>query len=270
MILATDMDRTLLPNGQPLYQEGSLEQLFKIINEVKPTLIYVTGRNLGLMQEAVDEYKLQLPDYFIGEVGTRLYKKQDQKMVEFSAWTDHIKNTNPAWKRQAVEEILADETAVQLQEGWKQNEFKVSYYLSKEDEFERLHGILRRELDKRSIKAQIIYSYEPLEKLGLIDILPGEISKLAALEYLRTTLGISKDDVVYCGDSGNDILPLTFGYKAIAVKNTPETVKQQLRSLADQKKLSDNLYIASGKNGFNGNYAAGIIEGLGYYKFVKL
>ncbi len=109
----------------------------------------------------------------------------------------------------------------------------------------------------------IVYSVDETDNIGLLDILPKYATKLTALEYLRQKLGYSKDEVVYCGDSGNDILPLTFGYKSILVRNAIPEIKKTVRQLSIQKNVIDSLHIIKeGHGSLNGYYVSGILLGL--------
>ena len=108
----------------------------------------------------------------------------------------------------------------------------------------------------------ILYSIDETRDIGLLDILPKYSTKITALEYLRKKLGLEKEEIIYCGDSGNDILPLTFGYRSILVRNSIDEVKNTVKRSLEQKGISDRLYIAKGCQRLNGYYVSGIIEGL--------
>jgi len=108
----------------------------------------------------------------------------------------------------------------------------------------------------------VIFSIDETNNIGLLDIIPKNATKLSALEYIRKNNGYKKEDIVYCGDSGNDILPLTFGYKSILVRNAINEVKKAVKSICFEKNCTDALYIAKGYGKLNGNYVSGIIEGL--------
>ena len=59
-ILATDLDRTLLPNGSWPADPGAIA-LFNDLTERHDVLVvYVTGRNLNLAESAIEEYGIRL------------------------------------------------------------------------------------------------------------------------------------------------------------------------------------------------------------------
>ncbi|MEJ2397571.1 MAG: HAD family hydrolase, partial [Gammaproteobacteria bacterium] len=97
-------------------------------------------------------------------------------------------------------------------------------------------------------------------------ILPQRASKYHAIDFLRQRLGLSKEDAVFAGDSGNDLPVLTSDIPSILVNNAQAGVKKTARQLSDQTGLAQQLYLARGGfYGLNGNYCAGILEGLGHY-----
>jgi len=120
------------------------------------------------------------------------------------------------------------------------------------------------------VKVDIIFSIDPIKKVGLIDILPQSVNKASALEFLRKRLSVSKNDIVYCGDSGNDIIPLTSGYKSILVKNAKDKIKDTVSKINYDLGNIDKLYIAKGNEKMNGNYSSGIIEGLLKFGAIKI
>ncbi|MDP3996300.1 MAG: HAD-IIB family hydrolase [bacterium] len=267
-ILATDLDRTLLPNGKEPY-DGTVSELFAKISEKKFVLAYVTGRDLNLVLDAVKKYGIKLPDFLLAEVGTVMYEKKGDKMIPLSDWSEYVRKKTQNWNRDKIVEMVGMRDLLELQEGWKQNEFKVSFYLKEKDKKEEILRKIGKSLADIEIPADVIWSIDPLQNdVGLIDILPESATKVTALEFLRLKLGVEKEAVFYCGDSGNDLLPLTFGYKAIVVANAPEEVKEKARLLTREKGYGELLYIASGKYG-NGNYSSGILEGLKHYGVVS-
>ncbi len=77
--------------------------------------------------------------------------------------------------------------------------------------------------------------------------------------------GVPRSDVVYCGDSGNDIFPLTAGFRGIVVRNADRQLVESLHS-AMEEKPELVVYFARGDfMGLNGNYTSGVIEGCYHY-----
>ena len=73
-ILATDLDRTLLPNGH-WEADSQAINLFNTLTELHDVLVvYVTGRNLSLTETAIQEYGVRYPNILCGDVGTSIRK----------------------------------------------------------------------------------------------------------------------------------------------------------------------------------------------------
>ncbi len=104
-----------------------------------------------------------------------------------------------------------------------------------------------RRLQEAGLDAKVIYSCNQF-----LDFLPGRSSKNGALHYITEKLGIDREDVTVCGNSGNDLEMFKAGYRGIVAGNAyPE-----LRSY-----MGDNAYHAAAQ------YAAGIPEGLNHFGY---
>jgi len=266
IILATDMDGTLLPNGKDEY-DGTLPRLFDVIKEKKLMFIYVTGRNMELFEEAKRDFDIEIPDYMIGDVGTMIYKKNDGKLTLDDCWMDYLEKNEPNWDTQTIKDRLNTNSDIRPQEESKQNKYKLSYYLDDTSKEKDILDLIGNEISALGINADVIFSVDRLEGIGLIDILPKIATKATALEFLRKKLGVPKESVIFCGDSGNDVLALTNGYKSILVNNAPENIKMEVAQLNKEKGNTD-FYIAKGNSELNGNYSSGILEGLIHFGII--
>jgi len=268
MILATDLDRTLLPNGHDEY-DGTLPVLFEALEEKNITLVYVSGRNMALFDAAQEEFDIPVPDFFLGSVGTEMFVKENDKLVPDTGWIAYLRANTPNWNVEEFKKQIGEIEGLRLQEPDVQNEFKLSFYL---DDFDAKKddavAHIARAVNETGAEADVVYSVDPLKNVGLIDVLPKIATKVTALEYLREKLGEGKEDVTYCGDSGNDILPLTFGYKSILVKNAHPDTKEEVARTNNEKEFSDKLYVAKGEGEYNGNYSSGILEGLTHFNII--
>lgn len=250
--IATDLDRTLFPNGKAEYEEGSMEEFSKLIKKNKLYLIYITGRYKSLVDEGIKEHEAPTPDYIVCNVGTEIYEKSKEEFILDREWKKHIKKDWKGYDSKKVKEILKEVRGIQEQEDIKQSDVKQSYYI-KEKNKETIEEINNR-LKKSGLESEVVYSYDTEDEVGLIDILPKSSTKLGALNYLSEKIKLDKDNIIYSGDSGNDYLPLTAGFKGILVNNAPLELKEELK---------EKVYIS------NKNYVAGIIEGAKHYGFFK-
>lgn len=274
MIIICDLDRTLIPNGIDEYDQ-SLPVFYDLLSKIKDlTLVYATGRNLELFKEAEKDYGIKKPDYLLASVGTEVYQKNGNEMVVDDNWLSYLKEKQPNWNR---EEIVKDfdllienkKDQVFLQEDNVQNENKISYYLKNIEIKDEILGGFKKYLEEKNINAEVVYSYDPHKSVGLIDVLPHFATKLGAVNYLVQKLNADKENAIYCGDSGNDLLPLTAGFKAVLVKNASDEVKEEAKKIVQEKGFENKLYIAKGNEVLNGNYSSGVIEGLKYFGFLE-
>ena len=74
ILLCTDLDRTLLPNG-PQAESPEARRHFAVLTaRPEVTLAYVTGRHQALVRQAISDYSLPSPDYVLADVGTTIYE----------------------------------------------------------------------------------------------------------------------------------------------------------------------------------------------------
>ena len=94
-ILATDLDRTLLPNGS-WESDSEAISLFNELTEKHGVLVvYVTGRNLALTENAIKEFGVRYPNILCGDVGTSIRKYEDGEWKFDYGWIDHVKRKSP-------------------------------------------------------------------------------------------------------------------------------------------------------------------------------
>ena len=260
-VIATDLDRTLIPNGNQPYDK-SMPIFTRIVNEYSSALIYVTGRDLALTQEGMRKYGLPEPDYLVGEVGTKIYAYTDGGFSEDLQWIDELHKRTGGWDIDKFRSLLKKLPGLRMQEEERQNAFKLSYYIDDLSQSASLADSAREAVQSVCPNATIVYSVDETLGQGLLDILPRYGTKSDGLEYIRKKRKYDFDDVIYSGDSGNDLNPLTHGYWAILVANAIDEVREKAQQMCKEKNLSDRLYIAQGLGRLNGNYVSGIIEGL--------
>ena len=262
-ILATDLDRTLLPNGHWPADEDAIELFNQLTENHDVLVVYVTGRNLDLTEQAIAQYGVRHPHVLIGDVGTSIRKFEQGQWQQDHGWSDKVRQLCPAWDNRAIRDAVADIAGLTEQEAEHLNDFKQSYYVD-HDSRESILRVVDERIRERFDEV-IIYSYDSVDDKGLLDFLPASATKQTALEYVAEEYEIAKNDVVFCGDSGNDIFPLTAGFNGVLVRNADEQLVENVRR-AQQQYPDLRLYFAQGNfKGLNGNYTGGVIEGAYYY-----
>ncbi len=110
----------------------------------------------------------------------------------------------------------------------------------------------------------LVYSFDSNNGNGLLDVLPASATKQTSLEYVAKRYQAGRE-VVFCGDSGNDVFPLTANFLGVMVRNADEQLVQQV-SAAKQANPALQIYHAQGGfKGLNGYYVSGVLEGAYHY-----
>ena len=83
-------------------------------------------------------------------------------------------------------------------------------------------AILVEELQEKFKDVLSIYRSEPF----FIEIMPKNVDKAASLDIMLTSLGITKDDVICCGDGFNDKSMIEYAGIGVAMENAQPAVKE--------------------------------------------
>ena len=253
------MDRTVIPNGHDKESHQARPLFRKLTNQPEITLVYVTGRHKELIEQAIQEYDLPVPDYALADVGTTIYNIKNDHWEISTSWHEAIAPDWQGKQRADLMTLLKDHPELELQEKEKQNHYKLSYYTPENIKLDVLLYEIRERFKTKSILASFIWSIDDLTHQGLLDILPHSANKLHAIRFLMEQLGFDESNTVFAGDSGNDMEVFASSIKSIIVGNATENVKQEALKKAGIPENEQQLYIAKE------NYSAGVIEGLKYY-----
>ena len=266
LLLCTDLDRTVIPNGPEPESPAARERFRELIQQPQVTLAYVTGRHLALTEDAIKLYNLPTPDFIIGDVGSTIYQMVDNQWQVWQNWEDEIAPDWAGKSRADIEALFRDYSELRLQEQSKQNVHKVSYYTPLQIDHQKLVERMEFALKHAGIKASLIPSIDEPAAIGLLDILPARANKRHAIEFLMEQLGFGLEQTIFAGDSGNDIPVLISPIHSVLVANANGEVCTQAQQEASLQGNEETLYCASGGYlGMNGNYSAGILEGVIHY-----
>ena len=283
LLICTDLDRTLIPNGPQPESPGARKRFATLTAQPEVTLAYVSGRHRTLIEEAIVSYRLPIPDFVIGDVGTTLYRIHAEPLPPAGAqlvpreawkltwtpldlWEAEIARDWAGHSHDELRGALRDVPTLRLQERTKQNRFKLSFYLPLHVEVDELTTAVRQRLDPLGIRYRLVWSVDDVADIGLLDVLPEHASKLHAIEYLMQLEGLKPGDAVFCGDSGNDLEVLASRVPSVLVANSRPDVQDLALELSEEAGTLRQLYIATGDFlGMNGNYAGGMLEGIVHY-----
>lgn len=258
-ILATDLDRTLLPNGHWPEDPQAIELFNELTRSHDLLVVYVTGRNLDLTERAIAEFGVRHPDVLCGDVGTTIRRREGGRWRDDPGWDARVREASPAWNAAAVRDAVAGIDGLREQEPEHLNPFKQSYYV----DHDRRDAILAEVRDRAGGRFDevAVYSFDSANGNGLLDFLPASATKQTALEYVAEAEGVPRGEVVFCGDSGNDVFPLTAGFRGVLVRNADEQLVAEVREAMEANPSLQAYFAGGGYRGLNGYYTSGVLEG---------
>jgi len=266
LLLCTDLDRTLLPNGPQPESPVARTHFAHLASQPGVTLAYVTGRHRALVEQAIKFYQLPRPDFVIGDVGSTIYELKDGAWQHWDKWEAKIASDWAEKTHEDLKVLFAGLSGLRLQETVKQGRHKLSYYVPIDINHEALISSMYSRLSDAGVKAVLISSIDEPSGVGLLDVLPSCATKRHAIDFLMEERGFNLKNTVFAGDSGNDLAVLTSPIQAVLVANANDEIRCSAQQQAKVSGYSAALYLAKG--GFlrmNGNYSAGILEGVVHY-----
>jgi sucrose-6F-phosphate phosphohydrolase len=263
LLLCTDLDRTLLPNGRAPESAGAREAFARLVSHAEVQLVFVTGRDPGLAAEAIATWELPEPDLLIANVGTTIVSPAGERWEKWIRWDEAIAGDWSGHSTKDLSGLLGGLPGLDLQDASRQAAFKLSYFTPSGPDGQALAQATRERLAQAGIKANVIWSVDESNGLGLLDILPASATKRQAIEFVMAEWNFRLDEVVFAGDSGNDLDVLVSPIPAVLVANASSELREVVMERAEAQKWDSSLYCArGGVLGMNGNYAAGILEGV--------
>ncbi|QDU56946.1 malto-oligosyltrehalose trehalohydrolase [Aeoliella mucimassa] len=223
-LLATDLDGTLIPLENETQNASDLRTLEQELQQHQAELLFVTGRHLASVLDAMDRYALPKPAAIICDVGTSIYTWSDTgSWTPVAAYQEHLGRIVAEMPVARLRERLSTITGLTPQEDEKQGSFKLSYYVDS-NQLDQLVSQVTHAIETSGAPYSVIGSVDPFNNDGLIDLLPSRVSKAHALDWWTKQRGLAPEEIVFAGDSGNDLAALTAGYRAIVVSNASRSV----------------------------------------------
>lgn len=240
-LVVADIDGTLIDENSDNIGLPELRGAFSDLDETT-LFAYATGRNLNSIEKVVKEFDLPEADFMIASVGSAIYYDFNEASID-CCWDDHIRK---GWNKSNLKRSLATFPGLTLQGEEDQSKTKLSYFTDANDfNFDALQEKLKRQINKITLT----YSHN-----AFLDILPIKASKAKAISFISEKLHISDDNIIVCGDSGNDLDMLDAEFRSIIVANHSEECSY-LRE-------KDNCFFTSK------NTAEGVVEGLKHWGIV--
>jgi HAD superfamily hydrolase (TIGR01484 family) len=257
-VLATDLDGTLIPLPDNNENKSDLRRIAALLAAGPHKLIFATGRHFESVLEAIEHYHLPEPEWIISDVGSAIYQRREGAFHLYERYETHLRQLTEGTNRNAVEVLLSPIEAITPQDAVHQQRFKISYECTPEQVDPTV-----AEINKIISSARQPYaamgSVDPLLGIGLIDVLPLSVNKAYALLWLSTHADFSPNEVIYSGDSGNDLAALTSGFRAIIVANASPGLALQVAEAHRRKSIVDRFIHTQGKA------SSGVLEGCRHF-----
>ena len=269
LLLCTDLDRTLLPNGTQPESTSAREKFSQLASRDDVTLVYVSGRDKLLVQQAIKNYQIPLPDFVVTDVGSTIYQIDNGKWSCLDQWDSKIASDWNGKSNKDLQNLLRKFKDLRVQEYSKQKPHKLSYYVPLYTDHVNLLTDINACFSKEQVRANLIWSVDDTVSIGLLDILPVSANKKHAIDFIMSEFDFGLDETIFAGDSGNDISVMASPIHSILVANATDNVKKMALEQAQLNGETHSLYLAKGDYlGMNGNYSAGILEGVVHYILV--
>ena len=233
LVLATDLDGTFLGGTDQMRAE-----FYQYLQRQRDRLllIFVTGRDLGFIEQLCENPDFPRPDYIIGDVGTTIVHGETfEPLHEVQNWVaERWNNANDR-----IKAMLANEPSLTLQP--VATERRVSYYYKPE------------ELQPSTVQKVVDAGFDCILSADIyFDVMPRGIAKGPTLLKLMEVLHLDREAVIPAGDTLNDLSLFETGLKAIAVGNSEPKLVEKIQTM-------DNVYHSPHPG------VAGIWDGINVY-----
>ncbi len=236
-LIITDIDNTLMGD------DDAFKELMTIIDTHRDRIGFgvATGRSIASTRTLFEDEAMALPEVLITSVGTEIHYRSES--TPDKGWASHISKW---WNREKIKNLLSPFGFLELQEPEHQFPYKLSYYMAPgKDRLSEINTVL----NQNRCHCSVIYSHDEF-----LDILPHRASKGKAVRYLSYKWEIPLDNIMVCGDSGNDREMLVGSPMGVVVGN----YAHELENLKGKRRI----YFSPK------SYAAGIIDGLTHFGLI--
>ncbi len=258
-VLATDLDGTFLPLDGDDAAVASMKQIREQLEAIDVPLVFVTGRHFDSVRDAIGEFDLPKPQWILCDVGVSIYKADGEGgYIRESAYEqilDEVLGDIDIEKHRLAIGELENFT---LQESYKQGRHKWSYYVPA-DQLEACHQAVEAYLKLHELPCSIVSSIDPFNNDGLVDVLPHGASKAFALHWWCDQHELQPEQIVFCGDSGNDTAALIGGYRSVVVGNADRKIARKVADAHQAAGWVDRLKLAHGTS------TSGVLEGARWF-----
>ncbi len=237
--LATDLDGTFLGGSDA--ERQALYNWVEMHRDVVD-LIFVTGRDLGFIEEACGNCVMPWPDFVVGDVGTTIAARDRRTNRLYP--DDGLEAPIAALWGNGIEEICADLRAAP---GITPQDVKFRHRMSYHYDPSLFDPAIRQVIMDAGFDCLISDN-------RFLDVLPKGVSKGPSLLRLLEACGIPQDLVLVAGDTLNDLSLFETGLQGVAVGNSEPELKELVKDRG-------NVLLAKGHG------AGGVLEAIEKYGF---
>lgn len=185
----TGLDRTVLPYGSHPESPRARDSIARLVSRPGVVSVYVTGRRLVLVEQAIAEYELPQSAFAITDVRTQIHAREKGAWRPCEEWGQAIDVDWMGLDRVALSRLFQNLTRWRLEELDKQNTHKLSYYHDLKVDRQALEDEMQRRLCEQGVRATLVWNVDE----------PVRANKLHAIEFLRKHLGVL-NRTVFAGD----------------------------------------------------------------------
>lgn len=257
--LCSDLDRTLIPNGSTPEPEGARRRLGEHLARHAIRLAYVSGRDVGRVLDAIERWGLPVPAFMAADAGTTILRQERGLWQPDEAWTALQSDHWGGRDGDAVHACLHGIDALLAQSSDRQRPFKRSYTVFKGTNLPRLQRLIEERTEAEGLSVATLFSHDPLSDETLLDLVSPVATKRGAVAHMASALSLDTHQVLFAGDSGNDLDALSSDFPAVLVGNADATTRRLACQGVSDGAHPERLYQA------HSAYAAGILEGLEHF-----
>ena len=259
-VLASDLDGTLIPLADDPQTCEDLGVLSELLRQHAVPIIFLTGRGPTSVQNAIEEHGLPMPDWIVCDVGTSIYQTDGAGgFIAVDQYASHLNDIVTPAQIASFQEQFSAVDGLELQPEPHQAPFKLSYYAD-HSRVESLAAQIRHAVDLSGIPCSVVHSTDTITGRGYVDILPRNVSKASALYWWAHFANQDLDQVLFAGDSGNDLPVFMAGHPAIVVANAEPAIARLAYDAHDQAGWKQRLFFATKRA------TSGVLEGCRWFE----
>ncbi len=252
ILICTDLDRTLLPNGEVAEPAGARDQFDQLVGRPGVLLAYVSGRDPALVRVAMEQWDLPEPDFIAADVGTHVLEVDvDGEWIADEQWPEQLAERWQHVDTRRLDSLLLEGAGLTPQSAARQGAYKRSY--SGISDAVVTPVLLCKLVGDMASRVCFAVSHDPDVDELLVDALPAGSGKRGAVEHLQSRLGVDDAHTIFIGDSGNDLDALLGPWPSVLVANGDVSTRRHVLAHPVEE---DQPYLARAP------YAAGIVEGV--------